>query len=60
MSGVVAIPLFTSKLIARGFVDVAIVTGLIADHGVYWHDFVAGTVCSLLHCSEVVATGVMT
>ena len=41
---VVEIPLFTQKLIATGTVDMVIVTGLIVDHGVYRHDFVAATV----------------
>ena len=42
--GVVEIPLFSSKLINKGLVDIVVVTGLIADHGVYRHDFVARTV----------------
>ena len=42
--GVVEIPLFTKKLIASQTVDIVVVAGLIADHGVYRHDFVASTV----------------
>lgn len=42
--GVVEIPLFTSKLLKHGAADMVVVTGLIADHGVYRHDFVAGSV----------------
>ena len=42
--GVVEIPLFTQKLIQSQTVDIVVVVGLIADHGVYRHDFVASTV----------------
>ncbi len=42
--GVVEIPLFTKKLIESQTVDIVVVAGLIADHGVYRHDFVASTV----------------
>ena len=42
--GVVEIPLFTKKLIQTQTVDIVVVAGLIADHGVYRHDFVASTV----------------
>ena len=42
--GVVEIPLFTKKLIQSQTVDIVVVAGLIADHGVYRHDFVASTV----------------
>lgn len=42
--GVVEIPLFAQKLIERGNVDVVIAVGLIADHGVYRHEFVASSV----------------
>ncbi len=42
--GVVEIPLMTKKLIDRGVADIVIVVGLIADHGVYRHDFVAASV----------------
>ena len=42
--GVVEIPLFCRKLIALDAHDILVVTGLIADHGVYRHDFVAATV----------------
>jgi 6,7-dimethyl-8-ribityllumazine synthase len=42
--GVVEIPLFTKKLIQSQTVDIVVVVGLIADHGVYRHDFVAATV----------------
>jgi 6,7-dimethyl-8-ribityllumazine synthase len=42
--GVVEIPLFTQNLISTGAVDLVVVTGLIVDHGVYRHEFVAGTV----------------
>lgn len=42
--GVVEIPLFTQKLIEHGGLDAVVVAGLIADHGVYRHDFVARTV----------------
>ena len=44
VAGVVEIPLFTQKLIALDRFDAVIVAGLIADHGVYRHDFVASTV----------------
>ena len=46
--GVVEIPLFTKKLIQSQTVDIVVVAGLIADHGVYRHDFVAGTVVDAL------------
>jgi len=42
--GVVEIPLFTQKLIETGSVDIVIVAGLIVDHGVYRHEFVASSV----------------
>lgn len=42
--GVVEIPLFTKKLIQSQTVDIVVVVGLIADHGIYRHDFVASTV----------------
>ncbi len=42
--GVVEIPLFTKKLLQAQTVDIVVVVGLIADHGVYRHDFVASTV----------------
>jgi len=42
--GVVEIPLFTKKLIQTQTVDIVVVAGLIADHGIYRHDFVASTV----------------
>lgn len=42
--GVVEIPLLARKLIATGRYGVVVVTGLIVDHGVYRHDFVARTV----------------
>lgn len=42
--GVVEIPLFTKKLIQSQTVDIVVVAGLIADHGIYRHDFVASTV----------------
>ena len=39
--GVVEIPLFAQKLIEAANPDIIIVVGLIADHGVYRHEFVA-------------------
>ncbi len=42
--GVVEIPLFCQKLIEAKNPDIIIVAGLIADHGVYRHDFVASSV----------------
>lgn len=42
--GVVEIPLFTKKLINTGRYGIVVVTGLIVDHGVYRHDFVARSV----------------
>ncbi|MBO6555994.1 MAG: 6,7-dimethyl-8-ribityllumazine synthase [Pseudomonadales bacterium] len=42
--GVVEIPLFCQKLIDRSNPDLIVVVGLIADHGVYRHDFVASSV----------------
>lgn len=42
--GVVEIPLFARKVIDKQMADILIVVGLIADHGVYRHDFVARTV----------------
>lgn len=42
--GVVEIPLLCQKLINQTNPDVLIVVGLIADHGVYRHDFVASSV----------------
>ncbi len=42
--GVVEIPLFCQKLISQTDPDIIVVSGLIADHGVYRHDFVATSV----------------
>ena len=42
--GVVEIPLFAQKLIGSGRYGMLVVTGLIADHGVYRHEFVASSV----------------
>ena len=42
--GVVEIPLFCQKLIEHANPDLIIVVGLVADHGVYRHDFVAASV----------------
>jgi 6,7-dimethyl-8-ribityllumazine synthase len=42
--GVVEIPLFCQKLIDHSNPDLVVVVGLIADHGVYRHDFVASSV----------------
>lgn len=42
--GVVEIPLFCQKLIDQKQPDILVVVGLIADHGVYRHDFVASSV----------------
>lgn len=42
--GVVEIPLFSQKLIATTNPDIIVVVGLIADHGIYRHDFVASSV----------------
>ncbi len=42
--GVVEIPLFCQKLIDHSNPDLIVVVGLIADHGVYRHDFVASSV----------------
>jgi 6,7-dimethyl-8-ribityllumazine synthase len=42
--GVVEIPLVAKKLIETGRFDVIVTTGLIVDHGVYRHDFVARSV----------------
>ncbi len=46
--GVVEIPLFSQKLIATGRFDMLVVVGLIVDHGVYRHDFVAGSVMNAI------------
>ncbi len=42
--GVVEIPLFAKKLIELDRYGMIVVTGLIVDHGVYRHDFVARSV----------------
>ncbi len=42
--GVVEIPLMTKKLTESGRFDAVVVTGLIVDHGVYRHEFVAASV----------------